>query len=229
MNKIKKFAVVAAVALAALVGFQAVGQTTGPGFDNYTSVASIVAANSNATTVNFSPTNVITTIAGENVTAITNAPIWLPGLVGLAKIDITVINTNAGTTGAMTAQSSSDCTNWTAFTNLSIITNGCVTQFAHTNFAYSGSAPQQALTNYNGVLFPFNLYTPAGSQGWVSPTKGPAGPFTNATITLTNSAYSEVGFYPETTGPYFRLIWTPAYTLNGVTWFGAVYTATPRY
>ena len=227
MNKIKKFAVVAAVALAALVGFQAVGQTTGPGFDNYTSVATHVLVNSNGTSVNFAPTNVTTLVGGQGVTGITNVPIWLPGLVGLAKTDFMVVNTNA-TTGAITAQTSSDLTNWTSFTNMSIITNGVPTGFGHTNTFYSQSSTG-ALVVINAVLFPFNLYTPAGSQGWVSPTKGPAGPFTNATITVTNSAYTEVGFYPETTGPYIRFIWTPAYTLNGITWFGGFFTATPRY
>lgn len=180
----------------------------------------------------------VTTVNG-GAAAYTNGPIDKLMWIGDGKLDI-FASTNAAV-NSLTLQvlQSSDTTNWTQVTNLSL---AVAAQVNITNLSViSGGQYFLGNTNFivtNNVLYPFSINTltgtagPAGgasginafAQGWATPNTVES-PFTNGTITLNPNGWTEVGFHAIDMNRYVEFVLTGGGTgATNITTVGPIIT-----
>ena len=211
---VRKLVAFVTLGILAAVALPKVIAAASPGFDQFEFPVCLVASSNNLTTyTGGGNSNNIPNLSGAVTVNLTNAPLYTRGLLGTAKLDIAIVNTNIGVSMTGTFFSSTDLTNWTQITNFAIITNGGPTNIVVTN-QYNGY--NTVSTNF--VLRPFTVVNPsAAAAGWTSPNAPQSPPYTNSSVTLSTNGYSEIGFLEiNSYGPYLREVWTPSQPTTNV-------------
>ena len=156
-------------------------------------------------------------------TPVSTGPVDKLNWIGDAKFDVFVLTNSAPNTLKLTLQQSTDSTNWTSVTNISVAT---LTSVAWTNPApyYNGTYYFTTGATTNGVnpancpivtdnyLYPFSITTPqAFFTGYAAPYTY-ENQFTNSTVTLNVSGWTEFAIHAQDSARYLQLIYTAAGT-----------------
>ena len=150
------------------------------------------------------------TIGAANGAGVTNGPIDTFNWIGDAKIDVFAYTNAQVNTVTITLQQSTDTTNWSNITNVSVASAASLK--VTNTIVLSGSTYILGNTNFvvtDNLLYPFTITTPtAFSAGYATPY-GSENPFTNSTpVTLNPNGWSEIGLHTGTLMRYVQAIFT---------------------
>ena len=139
---------------------------------------------------------------------VTNGPVDTINWIGDAKLDVFAYTNAAVNTVSLTIQGSTDTTNWTAITNISLATAGSL---KITNTAVLSGSTYYFGTNLvvtDNFLYPFAVTTPqAFSAGYSTPYPY-ENQFTNSSpISLNANGWTEIGLHTSALPRYLQLVY----------------------
>jgi len=177
------------------------------GFDAYAGFRTVLPTNA--------PILLTAAIAGASG-SLTNPAVDTFNWIGDGKVDVYAYSNSLANVLTLAINGSTDCTNWTAITNLSLASAATLKV---TNSYLLSAGSYYYNTNFyvtDNYLYPFTITTPNAFVAGFNTTYSNENPFTNGSpITLNGNGLTELGFHTFNIPRYLQFIYSA--TGTGVT------------